>query len=95
MAVQAYVLIQTDVGKSAQVAEEVGEIEGVIAAHNVTGNYDVIVLAEAESMDDLAARRQPDPAHPRHHPHHHLLRGPPVGGASSGGRPGGPGCRGP
>ncbi len=53
MAAQAYVLIQTDVGRSAQVAEEVGAIEGVIAAHNVTGNYDVIVLAEAGSMDDL------------------------------------------
>jgi len=53
MAAQAYVLIQTDVGRSAQVAEEVGKIDGVIAAHNVTGNYDVIVLAEAESMDDL------------------------------------------
>ncbi len=53
MAAQAYVLIQTDVGRSAQVAEEVGVIEGVIAAHNVTGNYDVIVLAEADSMDDL------------------------------------------
>ena len=52
-AAQAYVLIQTDVGRSAQVAEEVGKIDGVIAAHNVTGNYDVIVLAEAESMDDL------------------------------------------
>ena len=50
---QAYVLIQTDVGRSAQVAEEVGKIDGVIAAHNVTGNYDVIVLAEAASMDDL------------------------------------------
>ncbi|MGI8808652.1 MAG: Lrp/AsnC family transcriptional regulator [Acidimicrobiales bacterium] len=50
---QAYVLIQTDVGRSAQVAEEVGAIDGVIAAHNVTGNYDVIVLAEAASMDDL------------------------------------------
>lgn len=53
MPAQAYVLIQTDVGKSAQVAEEVSKIGGVIAAHNVTGNYDVIVLAEAESMDDL------------------------------------------
>lgn len=52
-AVQAYVLIQTEVGRSAQVAEEVGRIEGVIAAHNVAGNYDVIVLAEAVSMDDL------------------------------------------
>lgn len=53
MAAQAYVLIQTDVGRSAQVAEEVGAMEGVIAAHNVTGNYDVIALAEAESTDDL------------------------------------------
>ncbi len=53
MAAQAYVLIQTDVGRSAQVAEEVAAIDGVIAAHNVTGNYDVIVLAEAASMDDL------------------------------------------
>ena len=52
-AAQAYVLIQTDVGRSAQVAEEVGAIDGIIAAHNVTGNYDVIVLAEAASMDDL------------------------------------------
>jgi DNA-binding Lrp family transcriptional regulator len=53
LAAQAYVLIQTDVGRSAQVAEEVGKISGVIAAHNVTGNYDVIALAEADSMDDL------------------------------------------
>ena len=53
MSTQAYVLIQTDVGRSAQVADEVGRIEGVIAAHNVTGNYDVIALAEAESVDDL------------------------------------------
>ena len=53
MSTQAYVLIQTDVGRSAQVAEEVGRIEGVIAAHNVTGNYDVIALAEGESVDDL------------------------------------------
>jgi DNA-binding Lrp family transcriptional regulator len=52
-AAQAYVLIQTDVGRSAQVAEEVAAIGGVIAAHNVTGNYDVIVLIEAPSMDDL------------------------------------------
>ena len=53
MSAQAYVLIQTDVGRSAQVAEEVSRIEGVIAAHNVTGNYDVIALAEADSLDDV------------------------------------------
>ena len=53
MAVQAYVLIQTEVGKAAQVASEVGAISGVTSAADVTGPYDVIVRAEAESVDDL------------------------------------------
>ena len=53
MAVQAYVLIQTEVGKAAQVANAVGNIEGVTSAEDVTGPYDVIVRAEAESVDEL------------------------------------------
>ncbi len=53
MAVRAYVLIQTEVGKAASVASKVGEIPGVITADDVTGPYDVIVQAEAESVDDL------------------------------------------
>ncbi|MBA2751390.1 MAG: Lrp/AsnC ligand binding domain-containing protein [Actinobacteria bacterium] len=53
MAVCAYVLIQAEVGKSAQVAQEIGQIEGIVAAENVTGPYDVIVRAEAESVDEL------------------------------------------
>ena len=53
MAVTAYVLIQTEVGKAAQVAEEVAGISGVVSAEDVTGPYDVIVRAEAESVDDL------------------------------------------
>ena len=53
MTVSAYVLIQTEVGKAAQVAEEVGGIEGVVSAEDVTGPYDVIVRAEANTMDDL------------------------------------------
>ena len=53
MAVSAYVLIQTEVGKAAQVAEEVNGIDGVVSAEDVTGPYDVIVRAEAETMDDL------------------------------------------
>ncbi len=53
MAVCAYVLIQAEVGKSAQVAQEIGRIEGIVAAENVTGPYDVIVRAEAESVDEL------------------------------------------
>ena len=53
MTVQAYVLIQTEVGKAAQVASEVRKIDGVECADNVTGPYDVIVNAEAESVDEL------------------------------------------
>jgi DNA-binding Lrp family transcriptional regulator len=51
--VHAYVLIQTDVGKAAQVAQQVSRIEGVVVADGVTGPYDVIARSEAASMDDL------------------------------------------
>jgi DNA-binding Lrp family transcriptional regulator len=53
VAVSAYVLIQTEVGKAAQVAQEVADISGVVSAEDVTGPYDVIVRAEAESVDEL------------------------------------------
>ena len=53
MAVSAYVLIQTEVGKAAYVAGHVREIPGVIASDDVTGPYDVIVRAEADNVDDL------------------------------------------
>ena len=51
--VQAYILIQTEVGKAAQVAKEVAVIKGVTQAEDVTGPYDVIVRAEARNVDDL------------------------------------------
>ncbi len=53
MAVCAYVLIQAEVGKSAQVAQEIAQIDGVVSAENVTGPYDVIVTAEADTVDEL------------------------------------------
>jgi DNA-binding Lrp family transcriptional regulator len=53
MTVKAYVLIRTEVGKAAGVAEQVGAIDGVVAADDVTGPYDVIVRAEARSVDEL------------------------------------------
>ncbi|MCW2644330.1 MAG: hypothetical protein QOF87_985 [Pseudonocardiales bacterium] len=53
MAVNAYILIQTEVGKAAAVAREIGALEGVLNAEDVTGPYDVIVRAEAPTMDDL------------------------------------------
>ena len=53
MSVQAYILVQTEVGKAAEVAVHIGEISGVTQAEDVTGPYDVIVRAEAENVDDL------------------------------------------
>ena len=51
--VQAYILVQTEVGRSAAVAGQITELPGVISAEDVTGPYDVIVRTEAETMDDL------------------------------------------
>ena len=51
--VQAYILIQTDVGKAASVASAIAGLEGVALAEDVTGPYDVIVRAEANTVDEL------------------------------------------
>ena len=51
--VQAYILIQTEVGRAAEVAAAVGALHGVLDADDVTGPYDVIAKAEAPHMDDL------------------------------------------
>jgi DNA-binding Lrp family transcriptional regulator len=51
--VQAYILIQTEVGRSAAVAQAVTEISGVTQAEDVTGPYDVIARVEADNVDDL------------------------------------------
>ncbi|MDQ3431212.1 MAG: Lrp/AsnC ligand binding domain-containing protein [Actinomycetota bacterium] len=53
MTVQAYILIQTEVGKAAKVAGEIAELAGVTQADDVTGPYDVIVRAEAGDVDEL------------------------------------------
>lgn len=53
MAVKAYILVQTTVGKAAEVARAIREIDGVLVADDVTGPYDVIVTAEAASVDEL------------------------------------------
>ncbi|HEX7463614.1 MAG TPA: Lrp/AsnC ligand binding domain-containing protein [Actinomycetota bacterium] len=51
--VHAYILIQTEVGKAAQVASQVRDIAGVTEAEDVTGPYDVIVRADAKNVDEL------------------------------------------
>jgi DNA-binding Lrp family transcriptional regulator len=52
--VTAYILIQTEVGKAAQVTEQVKGISGVTSVDGVTGPYDVIARAEGDDLDGLA-----------------------------------------
>ena len=51
--VEAYVLIQTEIGKPPRVAAELGLIPGVGTADVLTGPYDVIVRVEAADVDAL------------------------------------------
>ena len=50
---EAYILVQTEVGKAADVAMKIAKIAGVTQAEDVTGPYDVIVRAEAANVDEL------------------------------------------
>lgn len=51
--VEAYVLIQTEQGRMADVVSRVLEIEGVTEADIVTGPYDAIVRVTADDIDTL------------------------------------------
>jgi len=53
LVVHAYILIQTEVGKAAEVAAQIAKLDGVTDAEGVTGPYDVIVRAEASNVDEL------------------------------------------
>jgi len=53
--VQAYILVQTTVGRSSEVTTAIRKISGVMVAEDVTGPYDVVVRAEAPNMDELGA----------------------------------------
>jgi DNA-binding Lrp family transcriptional regulator len=51
--VQAYILIQTEVGKASTVADVIAKLPGILQAEDVTGPYDVIVRAQSETVDEL------------------------------------------
>jgi len=53
MAAKAYVLIETAVGRAKEVATALEKLEGVKAVDPVTGPYDIIVIAEGESLNDI------------------------------------------
>lgn len=53
MTVAAYILVQTEVAQSAEVARRARDVEGVQSADQTTGPYDVIVRAEAQDINEL------------------------------------------
>jgi len=53
MTVSAYVFVLTDMDKTTEVAKAIRGIEGVDKVDVVTGPYDVIVKASADTMDEL------------------------------------------
>lgn len=53
--VQAYILVQTEVGMAQDVSRAVAKIDGVVRVDTVTGPYDVVVLTEAATVDQLGA----------------------------------------
>src|SRR5215217_2153065 len=49
----AYVLIQTEVGKLAHVAQALSDLDGVQLAEDLVGPYDVIARVQAPGLDQL------------------------------------------
>jgi DNA-binding Lrp family transcriptional regulator len=50
---RAYVLIETEVGKVAHVAQALTTLDGVQLAEDLAGPYDVIANVQAPSLDEL------------------------------------------
>ena len=55
MSVQAYILVQTEVGRAAEVARAIAAADGIVHADDVTGPYDVIARVEAANVDELGS----------------------------------------
>ena len=53
MAVKAYLLIETQVGKTKEVVEAIGGLAAVISVDTVTGPYDAIATIEGETLNDI------------------------------------------
>ncbi|MDY6998243.1 MAG: Lrp/AsnC ligand binding domain-containing protein [Actinomycetota bacterium] len=51
--VEAFVLIQTEVGRAEVIAKQLAGLTGVLSSEYVTGPYDVVVRVGADSLADL------------------------------------------
>jgi len=48
--VRAFIMVKTSAGKSADLQAAIAAVEGVVEAHVVAGQYDIIVEAEGEEV---------------------------------------------
>jgi len=53
MQISVYILVEVEKGEPWRIASEISKIEGIKTAHTVTGQYDVIVYAELDSLETL------------------------------------------
>ena len=53
MTARAYILIETAVGKTKEVVTKIRQLEKVKSVDPVTGPYDVIIIVEAESLNEI------------------------------------------
>jgi DNA-binding Lrp family transcriptional regulator len=53
MSAKAFVLIETSVGRTKEVANVLRKLEGVKSVDPVTGPYDVIAVIERESLSEI------------------------------------------
>ena len=53
MVAKAFILIETVVGRTKQVASTLQQLEGVKSADCVTGPYDVIAVVESENLNEI------------------------------------------
>lgn len=53
MVAKAFVLIETAVGRTKEVATALEQLEGVKSVDPVTGPYDIIAVVEAESLNNI------------------------------------------
>jgi DNA-binding Lrp family transcriptional regulator len=53
MAAKAFVLIETEVGKTRDVVTALQKLTGILSVDTVTGPYDIIAILEGKSLNDV------------------------------------------
>jgi DNA-binding Lrp family transcriptional regulator len=58
--VEAFMLIQTEVGRAEVIAKQLAALPGVLSSEYVTGPYDVVIRVGADSLGDLQSNVVPN-----------------------------------